>query len=162
MDPLDLILIMEQEDIADTDVTDGKIYTATVSGLSPLQWKSRIVVENSEACKVSTSFDAKPFVSDNLLDLSIYASDISFSRSNPAIGEPIKIYARIKNPSDFAAENFVVSLYAEDANLSTRQYPILRQRVVSPWNGNKVSQHPILFQSKWLLMKQMCSRKLMS
>ena len=88
LDPLDLIFTMEPEDFADTDVTDGKIYKIAVSGLSPLSWNSRIVVESSEACKVSTSFDAKPFVSDNLLDIAIYASDISFSRDNPAIGNP--------------------------------------------------------------------------
>ncbi|WP_211224625.1 CARDB domain-containing protein [Salinimicrobium xinjiangense] len=123
LDPLDLIQVMEQGDLTDTDVTDGKVYTVTISGLSPLQWKSRIVAENSSGCIINTSFDMKPFVSDNLLDIAIYASDISFSRDNPAIGEPITIYARIKNTSDFAAENFVVSLYAEDEKLSTQTIP---------------------------------------
>jgi subtilase family serine protease len=125
LDPLDLIYVMEEEDIADTDVTDGKIYKITVSGLSALSWRSRIVAENSEGCEISTLFVTKPFVSDNLLDIAIYASDISFSRDNPAIGEPIKIYARIKNTSDFAAENFVVSLYAEDEKLSTQTVPLI-------------------------------------
>ncbi|AVR46855.1 hypothetical protein C7S20_17195 [Christiangramia fulva] len=125
LDPLDRIISMQELDVTDTDVTDGKIYTASVTNLEELQWYSRIITETADGCMVETSFSAAPFVSDNLLDLSIFASDISFSKENPALDEPIKIYARIHNPSDYPAENFVVSVYAEDQQLFSQTVPLI-------------------------------------
>ena len=137
-DPLDKIVVMHETDGTDLNSADGKEYSVSISGLSPMAWNSRIVAEGSNGCVASTSFVNKPFVSDNLLDVGIYASDISFSRSNPAIGEPIMIYARIKNPSDFPAEDFVVSLYAEDYLLSTQTVPLIPAQgsITLEWEQN--------------------------
>jgi hypothetical protein len=120
-DPLDLIRVMTEADAGDTDVTNGKEYRVTVSNLSDqINWRSRIVANSTDACAVTSTFIAQPLVSNDLLDVAIYANDISFSKSNPAINESIKIYARIRNTSDYLAENFVVSAYIENVKVFTQ------------------------------------------
>ncbi|GAB1446312.1 hypothetical protein MASR2M41_20810 [Flammeovirgaceae bacterium] len=117
-DPLDIIRVMEEVDAADTYVTDGKEYRVIITNLSDkIRWKNRIVASNVDGCSTQSPFIAEPFVSNNLLDVAIYANDISFSKSNPAINESIKIYARISNTSDFVAENFIVSAYIDNVQV---------------------------------------------
>jgi subtilase family serine protease len=128
-DPLDIILSMMETDPTDEDVTNGKEYRAVITGLSDqINWRSRIFARNQDGCAASTPFVASPLVSNNLLDISIYANDISFSKSNPAINEPITLFARIRNTSDYDAENFVVSAYAEDDLVYTTVVPMLRAK----------------------------------
>ncbi|HCM74924.1 MAG TPA: hypothetical protein DIS90_00985, partial [Cytophagales bacterium] len=120
-DPLDIIRIMQEADVADNDVTDGKEYRVTITNLSDqISWKSRVVANNTDGCSAQSPFVAQPFVSNDLLDVAIYANDISFSKSNPAINESIKIYARIRNTSDYLAENFVVSAYIDNVQVYTQ------------------------------------------
>jgi hypothetical protein len=120
-DPLDIIRVMQEADVADVDVTDGKEYRITITNLSDqISWRSRIVASSIDGCSAQTPFTSQPFVSNDLLDVAIYANDISFSKSNPAINESIKIYARIRNTSDFLAENFVVSAYIENVLVFTQ------------------------------------------
>ncbi|MCB0493016.1 MAG: gliding motility-associated C-terminal domain-containing protein, partial [Cyclobacteriaceae bacterium] len=120
-DPLDIIRIMQEADATDVDVTDGKEYRVTITNLSDqISWKSRIVASNTDGCNAQTPFVSQPFVSNDLLDVAIYANDISFSKSNPAINESVKIYASIRNTSDFLAENFVVSAYIENVQVFSK------------------------------------------
>lgn len=114
-DPFDIITAMQEHDPADADVTDGKEYRVSISGLADnISWRSRVVAVNSDGCATQTPFVSRPLVSNDLLDVGIYANDISFSKTNPAIDEPIKIYARVRNTSDYIAENFVVKAYIEE------------------------------------------------
>src|SRR5690606_24550157 len=46
--------------------------------------------------------------------------DISFTKSNPALNETVRIYARIRNTSDYIAENFVVSAYIDEEQVFTQ------------------------------------------
>ena len=119
-DPLDKVVTLTAADAGDNDVTDGKTYQVSVSDLSAgLNYQYRFISESSIGCDGVTSFVQGPVVSDDLLDVSIFASDISFSKPNPALLEPIEIFARIRNNSDFNAEDFQVSIFAEDELLYT-------------------------------------------
>ncbi|MFN5072808.1 MAG: CARDB domain-containing protein [Cyclobacteriaceae bacterium] len=125
-DPLDIIRVMTQADATDTNVTDGKEYRVTLTNLSDLiRWRSRIVARNADGCQSQTPFVSGPFVSNDLLDVAIFANDISFSKSNPAINESIRIYARVRNTSDYVAENFVVSAYIEGNRVFTQTVNLL-------------------------------------
>ncbi|MBL7854752.1 MAG: gliding motility-associated C-terminal domain-containing protein, partial [Cyclobacteriaceae bacterium] len=120
-DPLDIIRVMTQTDATDINVTDGKEYRVTLTNLSDLiRWRSRIVARNADGCQSQTPFVSSPFVSNDLLDVAIFANDISFSKSNPAVNESIRIYARVRNTSDYVAENFVVSAYIEGNRVFTQ------------------------------------------
>ncbi|MCB0526657.1 MAG: gliding motility-associated C-terminal domain-containing protein [Saprospiraceae bacterium] len=141
-DPLDIIRVMQEADAADVDVTDGKEYRIVITNLSDLiSWKSRIVAGNTDGCSAQTPFVSEPFVSNDLLDVAIYANDISFSKSNPAINESIKIYARIGNTSDFVAENFVVSAYIENVQVFSKTVVQLNPQssITLQWDQNFVA-----------------------
>jgi len=127
--PNDVVVVMTEEDPSDTNVTNGKIYIATVSNLSDqISWRSRITVQTTEGCLTSTPFVSSPILSDDLLDIAIFANDISFSNSNPALNEVITIFARVNNLSDFPAENFVVSAYIEDEQIYTTTIELLKSK----------------------------------
>jgi subtilase family serine protease len=107
-----LFVEMAELDPGDGNLTDGKLYTANVSGLADnTAWKAYVETENEFGCKVETEPVNAPNVSVNNLDLAIFANNISFSNDNPFENETMTIFARVRNLSDFSAENFVVSAY---------------------------------------------------
>lgn len=120
LDPQDREIVMVEANGADTNVKDGKRYVAQVNNLLPGQYSTRMIVETAAGCSVISSQLNEPLVSDDLLDVSIFANDIVFSNGEPEVNEPITISATIHNTSDFAAENFVVQVYAEDELLFTQ------------------------------------------
>jgi uncharacterized repeat protein (TIGR02543 family) len=107
-----LELEMVEADPADIDVTNGKIYVASVSGLSPdAVWSSSIISESVQGCIIQTPPTESPLVTKRVLDISIFANDILFSNDEPALNEVFTVTARINNTSDFPAENFDVNIY---------------------------------------------------
>jgi subtilase family serine protease/pectin methylesterase-like acyl-CoA thioesterase len=138
-DPTDVVVVMTEEDPTDTDVTNGKIYLATLGGLSDqIEWRSRITVQTEEGCITSTPFVSSPILSDDLLDIAIFASDISFSNGSPALNETITIFARVNNLSDFPAEDFVVSAYIDDEQVFTTVVGLLEPKsdVTLSWTAS--------------------------
>ncbi|WP_297334945.1 CARDB domain-containing protein, partial [Algoriphagus sp.] len=108
----DLTFAMSELDPSDIDLKDGKIYQVRVSGLKDnTAWKARVVAKNEFYCQVSTDFIDQPNVSVSNLDVGIFANNISFTNDTPDNNETITIFARVRNISDFPAENFVVSAY---------------------------------------------------
>ncbi|MCC7430483.1 PKD domain-containing protein [bacterium] len=114
IDSQDLSYSMVEENLADTDPTNGKRYVLFTQLSESENWKSQIVVQDAAGGNTATSILGGPFVSNDLLDVSIFANDITFSNANPEMGEIITISATIHNNSDFNAQNFVVELYEEN------------------------------------------------
>ncbi|WP_035468432.1 CARDB domain-containing protein, partial [Algoriphagus mannitolivorans] len=130
-------LIMEEEDPADQDVTDGKIYRISANNLTEdADWESEIRVKHSEGCEVSSGFLSLPLVSSDLLDVAIFADDILFSDNAPAIGEEFTLTARVRNTSDFPAENFIVSLYDDDVFIDSRTIQFLGAQSITEISFN--------------------------
>jgi hypothetical protein len=111
--PIQTVFVeMAELDPGDGNLTDGKLYTANVSDLADnTAWKAYVETENEFGCKVETEPVNAPNVSVNNLDIAIFANNISFSNDNPFENETMTIFARVRNLSDFSAENFVVSAY---------------------------------------------------
>ncbi|WP_334112061.1 CARDB domain-containing protein, partial [Paucihalobacter sp.] len=119
-DPGDLILAMTEIDPSDLDFTDGKVYQVTVTGLSDNTiWNARVVTENEFNCQANTEFVNQPIVSVSNLDVAIFANNITFTNDNPSTNETITIFARVRNISDFPANNFVVSAYDGETQIFT-------------------------------------------
>jgi hypothetical protein len=119
-DPGDLTFAMSEIDPSDLDLTDGKIYQVRVSGLKDnTAWKARVVAENEFSCQATTDFIDQPNVLVSNLDLAIFANNITFTKDNPNNNETITIFARVRNISDFPAENFVVSAYDGETQIFT-------------------------------------------
>jgi hypothetical protein len=108
----DLSFAMEEVDPSDLNMTDGKLYQVRVSGLKETSdWKARVVAVNNFGCITESPFINQPVIQTSNLDLAIFANNISFTKENPNTDEAITIFARVRNSSDFPAENFVVSAY---------------------------------------------------
>ncbi|GAP69295.1 por secretion system C-terminal sorting domain [Bacteroidales bacterium 6E] len=112
--------VMVGEDATDTDVTDGKVYSVTVSGLTnDADWESRFEAFNSAGCPAMWIIDSQPLVTTDFLDIAIFADDILFSNDEPAIGENFTITARIRNTSDYIAENFEIHAFDDKTLINT-------------------------------------------
>ncbi|WP_223276068.1 HYR domain-containing protein [Algoriphagus aquimarinus] len=113
---------MLEEDAADTDITDGKVYTVTVSGLTnDADWNTQIRASNEGGCFASPLFSNRPLVTTDFLDIAIFANDILFSDDEPAIGETFTITAKITNTSDYLAENFDIYIFDDQTLIKTDQ-----------------------------------------
>ncbi|WP_217694761.1 HYR domain-containing protein [Algoriphagus marinus] len=113
---------MVEEDPADSDVTNGKIYTVTVSGLTnDVNWNTRIQASNEGGCLAIPLLSDRPLVTTDFLDIAIFADDILFSNDEPAIGENFTITAKITNTSDYLAENFDIFIFDDQTLIKTDQ-----------------------------------------
>ncbi|MEN2284473.1 CARDB domain-containing protein, partial [Algoriphagus sp. SE2] len=111
---------MIEEDVADNDVTDGKIYTVTVSGLTnDANWNTQIQASNLGGCFSLPLFSDNPLVTTDFLDIAIFADDILFSNDEPALGENFTITAKITNTSDYPAENFDIYIFDDQTLIKT-------------------------------------------
>ena len=132
----DLFVSMSEVDPTDEILADGKLYQAVVSGLSDnTSWKASVRAVNEYGCETLSDEVIAPQVSVSNLDVAIFANNISFSNETPNTNEAITIFARIRNISDFPAENFVVSAYDIDLQIytTTVQYLAPRSHVDVSW-----------------------------
>nr|BAM15187.2 hypothetical protein [uncultured microorganism] len=115
----DLEYEMTEEDPADTDFTDGKIYSVLVNGLANnADWQTTIEASNG-TCQASIVSGYNPLVTTDFLDIAIFATDILFNDDEPAITEDFTITANIRNTSDYDAENFEVQVYDDSILVHT-------------------------------------------
>ncbi|SFB58686.1 HYR domain-containing protein, partial [Algoriphagus aquimarinus] len=114
--------VMIEEEPTDVDVTDGKIYSVSVSGLTnDANWSTQILASNSGGCFASPIFSSRPLVTTDFLDISIFANNILFSNDEPANGESFTITAKITNTSDYLAENFDIYIFDDQTLIKTDQ-----------------------------------------
>jgi hypothetical protein len=111
-------IAMSPDSVEDVNYADGKKYVYITS--FPISWylgysfKAYNTLGNA-AVGEGTQYHGGPLVSNDMLDLSIYANDITFSDATPAVGQEITIYAVIHNNSDYPADiPFLVQFWKED------------------------------------------------
>ncbi len=77
------------------------------------------------ATTVNTAYQSGPVITYQLLDLKIFANDISFSKPNPLPGEAFTVTANITNGSAFTATNVPVRFYRDTILLDSALVPIV-------------------------------------
>jgi len=137
LDPNEGAFTMEEADDTDFNFADGKLYSLILN--LPLDKKPgydflAYDALGNPAIGQATTYVRGPTVTDDLLDLSIYASDITFSNQHPLPGEVITITANVHNRSDFPAENVSVKFYEED--LFLREWVVPR---LSPQSSTSIT-----------------------
>jgi len=117
IDPGEILMPLVEVDPDDNDYAGGKEYSfiTTLPVNSVLGYKFFAYDERGNpAGGEATIYRTGPNVTNDYLDLSIYANDISFSDNNPAVGQEINITAQVHNSSDFPAYDVPVTFYEED------------------------------------------------
>lgn len=112
--------VMYEADPLDIDYTDGKLYIfSTTLPLNMDLGYSFYALDELGNIPIGegVNYRSDPFVSNDLLDLSIFADDITFSNNTPAVGENVTIWATVHNNSDYPTSNVSVKFYEEDSFL---------------------------------------------
>ena len=119
---------MFEVDPSDVDYTDGKEYFyATQLPLNFDLGYSFFAYDSLGNPPVGegVNYRSDPSVSNDFLDLSIYANDINFSNLTPAVGEVVTITATVHNNSDYPASAVSVKFYEEDSFLVEMTIPYI-------------------------------------
>jgi hypothetical protein len=123
------LLPMTEVDPTDTDYTDGKLYSySTTLPLNPKYGYAFMVYDELGNIGIDegTNYVAdKPEISNDFLDLSIFANDITFSDFNPEPNQTITIFSTIHNNSDYPANEVNVRFYEEDSLIGEFVIPYL-------------------------------------
>jgi hypothetical protein len=77
------------------------------------------------ATTAPANYVSGPHVTNQALDLSIYANDITFSNSNPAVGQQFTVSAVLHNGSPYSANNVPVSFYKDSIYLTSMVVPFM-------------------------------------
>ncbi len=77
------------------------------------------------AVATNTVYVAGPLVTNQGLDLSIYANDITFSNNNPAVGQQFTVSAVVHNNSPYSASNVPVRFYKDSVFLAVATLPYI-------------------------------------
>ncbi|MCF8294807.1 MAG: choice-of-anchor D domain-containing protein [Bacteroidales bacterium] len=126
--PGDYLITLMESDPADVNYSDGKLYQFTTQ-LNIGQYFYQFMASDNlgnPATGQGISFTSNPMVSNDLLDVSIFANDINFSIASPVIGDQVTISATIHNNSDYPAQNVNVYFYVKDTLADTRVIPVLQ------------------------------------
>ena len=126
--PGDYNATMQEDDPTDIDFTDGKHYTyLTQLNLGGHAYK--FLASNSlgnPATGQALVYKADPKVSNDSLDLSIFAGDITFSDNSPAIGDVVDITATIHNHSDYPATDVWILFEVKNDTVDTLFIPYMQ------------------------------------
>lgn len=77
------------------------------------------------AVAANTNRTNGPIVTDQTLDLSIYANDISFSVAHPAVGQIFTVFATVHNNTPYSASNVNVRFYTDSVYYNETTIPFI-------------------------------------
>jgi hypothetical protein len=101
-----------------TNWKDGEVFSFTtslpVSNNYGYRFFARDALGNYAIADLN-KYKAGPIVTREVLDLHIFASDIVFSKVNPAVNEKFQVTATIHNNSPYPAADIPVSVYYKDS-----------------------------------------------
>ncbi|RYE10021.1 MAG: choice-of-anchor D domain-containing protein, partial [Sphingobacteriales bacterium] len=105
------------KETAGTDFITGVVYTYTFShtiNTSQAGFRFFATDDNGNAAtSIHTHYVSGPVITDQQIDLRIFANDISFSKNNPQPGEQFTVFARVSNNTALPAVNVPVKFYRD-------------------------------------------------
>lgn len=114
---------------AGTDYAAGVVYTYTVHHpdfTNTLGYQFfAIDDQGNTAASANTAYYTGPIITFQMLDLKIFASDISFSKPNPLVNESFTMTATVTNSSAFTANNVPVKFYRDTILLGSDVIPVV-------------------------------------
>ncbi|MFZ1528077.1 MAG: CARDB domain-containing protein [Ferruginibacter sp.] len=100
-----------------TDYVTGVVYSYSYTHnnyTSNAGYRFSAVDDNGNAAStINTNYVSGPVVTDQQLDLRIFANDITFSKNNPAPGETFTVFAKVSNSTALPASNIPIKFYRD-------------------------------------------------
>ncbi|MBK8089095.1 MAG: choice-of-anchor D domain-containing protein [Chitinophagaceae bacterium] len=122
-----------------TDYVTGVVYTYTYSHLNNTNtagYKFAAVDDNGNtATGTNTNYVSGPVITDQQIDLRIFANDITFSKSNPVPGETFTVFAKVTNTTALPATNVPVKYYRDTILIGSDVIPS-----VAPFSNTTISR----------------------
>lgn len=113
---------------ATTDWVSGEEYTFTANLAAGNTYSYQFFANDSlgnPAVAVNTNRTSGPIVTDQTLDLSIYANDISFSVAHPAVGQTFTVFATVHNNTPYSASNVNIRFYTDSVYYNETTIPFI-------------------------------------
>ena len=105
------------KETAGTDYVNGIVYTYTYTHLnntSTAGYKFSATDDNGNAATtINTNYVSGPIITNQQLDLRIFANDITFSKNNPLPNETFTVFAKVSNSTALPATNIPVKFYRD-------------------------------------------------
>lgn len=125
-----------------TDYVNGVVYSYTFThnnntGNAGYQFAVRD--EDGNVATSGVAYKSGPVVTSDILDLRIFANDISFSKANPQPGETFTMTARIYNSTAVPATNVPLRFYRDTILIGTAVLPSV------PANGSNTINYTLNF-----------------
>ncbi|MFY7964900.1 MAG: CARDB domain-containing protein [Chitinophagaceae bacterium] len=113
---------------ATSDWVNGEEYTYTTTLQIGNNYGYRFFANDAlgnPANTVNINHNNGPVVSDQTLDLSIYASDISFSVAHPAVGQTFTVFATVHNNTPYSASGVNIKFYTDSVYYNQTILPFI-------------------------------------
>ncbi len=118
-----------QQETAGTDYVAGVVYTYTFTHqqlTSQAGYKFTAIDQNGNtATGTGVAYKSGPIVTNDQIDLRLFANDITFSNPNPNPGQAFTVTARITNTTAVPATNVPVRLYVDTIPLMDLVLPAI-------------------------------------
>jgi subtilase family serine protease len=105
------------KETAGTDYVNGIVYAYTYTHLnntSTAGYKFSATDDNGNAATtINTNYVSGPIITNQQLDLRIFANDITFSKNNPLPNETFTVFAKVSNSTALPATNIPVKFYRD-------------------------------------------------
>ncbi|MDI3320680.1 CARDB domain-containing protein [Pinibacter soli] len=116
------------QDGASTDYVNGVTYTLTVEHPNFTNTLGyQFFATDDHGNSSNFGYKAGPIITYELLDLKIFANDISFSKNNPAVSEPFTVTANITNSSAYTATNVPIKFYRDTILIGSGTIPVVEK-----------------------------------
>ncbi len=138
IDPSEGVYSMTKLDTT-SDWVNGEVYTYSTNITNGNTWGYQFFGKDSlgnNATAINTAYKSGPVVTNQTLDLSIYANDISFSKQNPAVGETFTVYANVHNNTPYSASNVNIRFYTDSLYYGETTLPFIGPNGTAPVSMN--------------------------
>ena len=140
IDPSEGIYAMTKVD-STTDWINGEAYTFSATLANGNNYGYQFFAKDSlgnVATATNVAYQSGPVVTNQTLDLSIYANDITFSKQNPAVNETFTAFATVHNNTPYSASNVNIRFYTDSIYYGETTLPYIGPNGTAPVSLNLV------------------------
>ena len=140
IDPSEGVYAMTKVD-STTEWINGEAYTFSATLANGANYGYQFFAKDSlgnVATAINTAYQSGPVVTNQTLDLSIYANDITFSKQNPAVNETFTAFATVHNNTPYSASNVNIRFYTDSIYYGETTLPYIGPNGSAPVSLNLV------------------------